>query len=186
MFSSHAEDNIVQYEPCSTNDPEGIPMSYEDFETHELYHRKLSFECLQEIFSKSQPSVEFEEVNQNRLFEMNHPNVTFTNMEYGKSELTKKNQTTKHLFKKRFLLQSFERRMTKANDNTSLFCGATENKSNVSVSLDNSNNTKVKDSSSQKAISSKKSINPESDDISPIREAINAINEKRNLKINSD
>jgi hypothetical protein len=76
----HDNDNLT-YEPCSIHDPQGKIMDFKDFEPHQLYKRKLSFECLQQIISKSRPSIEFQEINKSRWFEMKHPTVTISNLE---------------------------------------------------------------------------------------------------------
>ena len=71
----------LTYEPCSINNPDGKTMTYQDLEPHQLYNRKLSFDCLHEIISKSKPSIEHQEVMKSKWFEMKHPTVTFSSME---------------------------------------------------------------------------------------------------------
>ena len=160
-LSNEKKDNIIKYEPCSLDDPKGITMTCKDFKSHELYHRKISYECLQEIFSKSRPSIEFDEVNKNRWFEMNHPNITFSNRENEETWLNKKNQKSKN----NVLFKSVARKLKKTNESASQ---EKLNKTNDAIN----NNENQKSESSYK--------------FSPIREAVDAINSKEHFITDHD
>lgn len=128
------ESGKMFYEPCSIKDPLGKNMTSKDFEPHQLFKRKLSFVCLNEIISKSRPSIELQEVNKSKWFEIKHPCVTFSSEDMemtlhptkiatlknkGKSKDKTKNDSKSGLFKK-LIHQTEQQKIINAEKSLSL------------------------------------------------------------------
>ena len=77
-FKEVLDDNgNVKYEPLPWDSKEkGKPMTYEDLKPNELYDRKITFECVEEVLRQSKPTVGSTEVNKHKRFEMYHPAVS--------------------------------------------------------------------------------------------------------------
>ena len=103
------KDGKMKFEPCTINE-EGTTMTYKDLEDSQLHHRKLTFHCMEEVLRQSRPTIEAEEVNKHRRFEMKHPGVSIYRW---KEMLDLKEKEEVHKSEKRSLMKIFKSIFTK-------------------------------------------------------------------------